>query len=139
LQNPLFVFVQRFTTGPEGAVFRVFPSSRRSPIAVAADRPSLDFRWNWHKFRPSSQQMRGRRSGLSSRGPGHGETGAETGAEDAGCDDLCDRRRGGGIYILCALAWLWAAEGYRPDRWDITGAALCLAGASVILYGPRVS
>ncbi|MHC5537007.1 YnfA family protein [Singulisphaera rosea] len=43
----------------------------------------------------------------------------------------------GGIYILSALVWLWLAEGVRPDRWDILGAVVCLAGAVIILYGPR--
>jgi small multidrug resistance family-3 protein len=43
----------------------------------------------------------------------------------------------GGVYIAASLAWLWAAEGVRPDRWDISGAALCLIGAAVILFGPR--
>lgn len=43
----------------------------------------------------------------------------------------------GGIYILASLAWMWAVEGLRPDRWDLAGAALCLAGAAVILWGPR--
>lgn len=43
----------------------------------------------------------------------------------------------GGVYITTALAWLWLAEGIRPDRWDITGAALCLAGAALILWAPR--
>ncbi|MFC3099296.1 YnfA family protein [Altererythrobacter lauratis] len=43
----------------------------------------------------------------------------------------------GGIYILAALAWLWAVEGARPDKWDVTGVAICLIGASVILWGPR--
>jgi small multidrug resistance family-3 protein len=43
----------------------------------------------------------------------------------------------GGIYILSSLAWLWAVEGIRPDRWDTLGAAICLAGAAVILFGPR--
>jgi len=43
----------------------------------------------------------------------------------------------GGIYILASLAWMWAVEGMRPDRWDVAGAALCLAGAAVILWGPR--
>lgn len=41
----------------------------------------------------------------------------------------------GGIYILASLAWLWAAEGQAPDRWDLTGAALCVLGAVVILAG----
>lgn len=43
----------------------------------------------------------------------------------------------GGIYIAASLAWLWAAEGVRPDRWDLVGAAICLLGASVILWAPR--
>lgn len=43
----------------------------------------------------------------------------------------------GGIYIVASLIWLWAIEGARPDRWDITGATICLAGAAVILWGPR--
>ncbi|GBQ96887.1 UPF0060 membrane protein [Gluconacetobacter liquefaciens] len=43
----------------------------------------------------------------------------------------------GGIYILSALLWLWLAEGVRPDRWDLIGAALCLCGAGVILFSPH--
>jgi small multidrug resistance family-3 protein len=43
----------------------------------------------------------------------------------------------GGVYIASALLWLWAAEGVRPDRWDLLGATLCLAGAAIILWGPR--
>ena len=43
----------------------------------------------------------------------------------------------GGIYILTSLAWLWAVEGVRPDRWDTAGATLCLAGAALIVLGPR--
>lgn len=43
----------------------------------------------------------------------------------------------GGVYIVASLAWLWAFEGMRPDRWDVTGAAICLVGAGVILFGPR--
>ncbi len=43
----------------------------------------------------------------------------------------------GGIYILASLGWLWAAEGVRPDRFDLIGALLCLAGAAVILLAPR--
>lgn len=45
----------------------------------------------------------------------------------------------GGVYILSALIWLWLVEGIRPDRWDVIGAAVCLAGAAIILYGPRGS
>lgn len=43
----------------------------------------------------------------------------------------------GGIYIAISLAWLWLAEGVRPDRWDISGVALCLIGAAIIFAGPR--
>jgi small multidrug resistance family-3 protein len=43
----------------------------------------------------------------------------------------------GGVYICASLGWLWAVEGVRPDRWDAIGAVLCLAGAAVILLGPR--
>lgn len=43
----------------------------------------------------------------------------------------------GGVYIAASLFWLWTVEGARPDRWDVTGAALCLAGAAIILFGPR--
>ena len=43
----------------------------------------------------------------------------------------------GGVYIVSSLGWLWAVEGLRPDRWDLLGAALCLAGATAILAGPR--
>ena len=43
----------------------------------------------------------------------------------------------GGIYILASLLWLWAVEKVAPDRWDVTGALICLAGAGVIFFGPR--
>ncbi len=43
----------------------------------------------------------------------------------------------GGVYIAASLAWLWAVEGARPDRWDLIGAAVCLTGAAIILLGPR--
>jgi len=43
----------------------------------------------------------------------------------------------GGIYIVTSLGWLWMVEGVRPDRWDVSGAALCLVGAVLILVGSR--
>lgn len=43
----------------------------------------------------------------------------------------------GGVYIAASLVWLMAVEGVRPDRSDLIGAAICLAGAAVILAGPR--
>lgn len=43
----------------------------------------------------------------------------------------------GGVYIVSALLWLWAAENVKPDRWDAMGATVCLLGAAIILWGPR--
>lgn len=43
----------------------------------------------------------------------------------------------GGVYVAASLAWLWSVEGFRPDRWDMAGAALCVAGALVVLFAPR--
>lgn len=43
----------------------------------------------------------------------------------------------GGIYIAASLVWLRSVEGFAPDRWDLIGAALSLAGAGVIMLGPR--
>jgi small multidrug resistance family-3 protein len=43
----------------------------------------------------------------------------------------------GGVYIAASLAWLWLVEGARPDRWDMIGATVCVAGAAIILLGPR--
>ena len=43
----------------------------------------------------------------------------------------------GGVYIVASIVWLWVVEGSRPDRWDVLGATVCLAGAAIILFGPR--
>ena len=43
----------------------------------------------------------------------------------------------GGVYIAASLLWLWIVEGTAPDRYDLVGAAVCLVGAAVILFGPR--
>ena len=43
----------------------------------------------------------------------------------------------GGVYIAASLLWLWCVEGQTPDRWDMTGTALCLLGAGVIMLAPR--
>ncbi len=45
----------------------------------------------------------------------------------------------GGVYIVASLAWLTIVEDVRADRWDLIGAVICLAGAAVILWGPRGS
>lgn len=45
----------------------------------------------------------------------------------------------GGVYIAASLLWLWTVESKVPDRWDITGAAVCLCGAAIILWAPRAA
>lgn len=43
----------------------------------------------------------------------------------------------GGVYVAASVAWLWLVDGRQPDTWDLLGAALCIAGAAVILGAPR--
>jgi small multidrug resistance family-3 protein len=43
----------------------------------------------------------------------------------------------GGVFIAGSLIWGYVADGYRPDRFDIIGALICLAGVAVIMYAPR--
>ena len=43
----------------------------------------------------------------------------------------------GGIYIVSSLAWLVWVEQSRPLTSDYVGAAFCLAGAAIILFGAR--
>ena len=43
----------------------------------------------------------------------------------------------GGVFVVGSLAWGTVVDGFRPDRWDLTGALLCLAGVAVIMYAPR--
>jgi len=43
----------------------------------------------------------------------------------------------GGIYIASSLLWLWGVERILPDRWDLLGGAISVAGALVVLLGPR--
>ncbi|HWU60533.1 MAG TPA: YnfA family protein [Ensifer sp.] len=43
----------------------------------------------------------------------------------------------GGLYIVMSLGWMWLAEGERPDRWDLAGAAICLLGSALILLPER--
>jgi len=43
----------------------------------------------------------------------------------------------GGIFVAGSLAWGMVLDGYRPDRYDVTGALICLLGVAVIMYAPR--
>ncbi len=43
----------------------------------------------------------------------------------------------GGVFVAGSLVWGMAVDGFRPDRWDVLGALLCLVGVAVIMYAPR--
>ncbi|KLI99596.1 YnfA family protein [Luteimonas sp. FCS-9] len=45
----------------------------------------------------------------------------------------------GGVYVAVALLWLWRVDAVAPTRWDLLGAALCLAGMAVIMFSPRAA
>lgn len=45
----------------------------------------------------------------------------------------------GGVFVAGSLAWGVVADGFKPDRWDISGAIICLVGVAVIMYSPRTS
>lgn len=43
----------------------------------------------------------------------------------------------GGVFVAGSLVWAMVADGFRPDRWDVTGALICLLGVAVLMYAPR--
>lgn len=43
----------------------------------------------------------------------------------------------GGVFVAGSLAWGMVVDGFRPDRYDLTGAAVCLVGVAVIMFAPR--
>jgi len=45
----------------------------------------------------------------------------------------------GGVYIAASLAWLALVERQTPDRWDLIGAGICLAGAAIIVWAPHAA
>ncbi|MFD6696971.1 YnfA family protein [Micromonospora aurantiaca (nom. illeg.)] len=45
----------------------------------------------------------------------------------------------GGVFVAGSLAWGMVVDKFRPDRYDLVGAAICLIGVAVIMYAPRTS
>ena len=45
----------------------------------------------------------------------------------------------GGVFVVGSLAWGMALDGFRPDRFDVIGAAICLVGVALIKYAPRTA
>ena len=43
----------------------------------------------------------------------------------------------GGIFVAGSLAWGAVVDGFKPDRFDLVGAGICLVGVAVIMYAPR--
>ncbi|MBB5785603.1 YnfA family protein [Jiangella mangrovi] len=43
----------------------------------------------------------------------------------------------GGVFVAGSLAWAVVADGFRPDRYDVVGALVCLVGVAIIMYAPR--
>ncbi|MBQ1062293.1 MULTISPECIES: YnfA family protein [unclassified Micromonospora] len=45
----------------------------------------------------------------------------------------------GGVFVAGSLAWGMVVDKFRPDRYDLAGAAICLVGVAIIMYAPRAS
>lgn len=43
----------------------------------------------------------------------------------------------GGIFIVLSLLWGWQIDETTPDRFDLIGGGIALAGVLVIMYWPR--
>jgi len=43
----------------------------------------------------------------------------------------------GGVFVAGSLLWGMALDHFKPDRFDLAGTAMCLAGAALIIWGPR--
>ncbi|MEX2106268.1 MAG: YnfA family protein [Solirubrobacterales bacterium] len=43
----------------------------------------------------------------------------------------------GGVFIVGSIAWGIALDSFKPDRYDLIGAAICLVGVGTIMYAPR--
>ncbi|MBD8606873.1 YnfA family protein [Aeromicrobium sp. CFBP 8757] len=43
----------------------------------------------------------------------------------------------GGVFVAGSLLWGMVVDGFEPDRWDVSGALVCLVGVGLIMYAPR--
>jgi len=43
----------------------------------------------------------------------------------------------GGVFVAGSLLWGVLVDRFRPDRFDLIGAGLCLVGVAVIMYARR--
>jgi small multidrug resistance family-3 protein len=45
----------------------------------------------------------------------------------------------GGVFVAGSLLWGMVVDGFRPDRYDVAGALVCLVGVALIMYAPRTA
>ena len=43
----------------------------------------------------------------------------------------------GGVFIVLSILWGWRVDRILPDRFDIIGGIVALAGVVIIMYAPR--
>lgn len=43
----------------------------------------------------------------------------------------------GGVFVAGSLLWGVVVDGFRPDRFDLVGAGICLVGVAILMYAPR--
>jgi len=43
----------------------------------------------------------------------------------------------GGVFIVLSILWGWRIDKIVPDRFDLIGGAIALAGVLIIIYWPR--
>jgi small multidrug resistance family-3 protein len=43
----------------------------------------------------------------------------------------------GGWFIVLSILWGWQVDRITPDRFDLVGGFICLAGVAIIIYWPR--
>jgi small multidrug resistance family-3 protein len=45
----------------------------------------------------------------------------------------------GGIFIILSLLWAGKVDHFKPDRFDIIGALVCIFGVLIMFYTPRTT
>jgi small multidrug resistance family-3 protein len=43
----------------------------------------------------------------------------------------------GGVFVVLSIVWGWRVDKIMPDKFDIIGGAVALAGVFIIMYWPR--
>ncbi len=40
-------------------------------------------------------------------------------------------------FLILSLLWAWKVDNFKPDRYDILGALICIVGVLIMFYTPR--